>query len=61
MEEDGFEFSINMFQYLFLNIHNLALWLPSFILAALLRVITNKFHHQLIFPLCKLEEAIYSL
>jgi len=43
-----------MLKWLFLNLHNLALWLPAFFLAVLLRVITHKYHHQLIFPACKL-------
>ena len=42
-----------MFEWLFLNLHSLALWLPAFGLAALLRIITHKYHHQLIFPACE--------
>ncbi|KAG5643844.1 hypothetical protein DXG03_009575 [Asterophora parasitica] len=34
-----------------LNTHNLVLWSIPLVLAVLLRVITHKFHHQLIFPL----------
>jgi len=30
--------------------HNLALWVPAFALAVLLRVITSRWHHQLILP-----------
>ena len=32
---------------------NLVLWLPALGLAVLLRLITHKYHHQLIFPLCE--------
>jgi SulP family sulfate permease len=46
-------FSYSTFEWLFLNLHNLALWLPAFCLAVLLRVITHNYHHQLIFPACK--------
>lgn len=53
MEDDDFALTFEMFRFLFLDLHNLALWLPSFALAALLRVITHKYHHQLIFPICE--------
>jgi sulfate permease, SulP family len=36
----------------FLRGHNLVLWVPAFALAALLRVITSRWHHQLILPTC---------
>ncbi|KAF5375834.1 hypothetical protein D9615_008236 [Tricholomella constricta] len=35
---------------MFLSTHNLILWVIPLVLAVLLRVITHKFHHQLIFP-----------
>jgi len=54
LEDEGFSLSYSVFEWLFLNLHNLALWLPAFSLAVLLRVITHKYHHQLIFPTCKL-------
>jgi hypothetical protein len=56
MEEDDFGLTWDVFKFLFLDVHNLVLWLPAFVLAALLRVITitHKFHHQLIFPACEL-------
>ncbi|KAG6841586.1 hypothetical protein C0991_009342 [Blastosporella zonata] len=38
-------------QMMFLDTHNLTLWVIPLILAVLLRVITYKFHHQLIFPI----------
>ncbi|KAF9652510.1 hypothetical protein BDM02DRAFT_3089083 [Thelephora ganbajun] len=50
LEDENFSLSYGMFEWLFLNFHNLALWLPAFSLAVLLRIITHKFHHQLIFP-----------
>jgi SulP family sulfate permease len=56
MEDDDFELTFKTFKYLFLDAHNLALWIPSFALAATLRVITHKFHHQLIFPACNFSQ-----
>jgi sulfate permease, SulP family len=52
MTDDDFSLSIATFKYLVLNMHNLILWLPAFGLAVLLRIITHKWNHQLIFPLC---------
>ena len=54
MSDDDFELDLETFKYIFLNVGNLVLWLPAFCLAALLRVITHKWDHQLIFPICKL-------
>ncbi|KAI0694038.1 sulfate transporter family-domain-containing protein [Cytidiella melzeri] len=51
MAEDDFSLSFATFKYLVLNAHNLVLWLPAFLLAVLLRIITHKYNHQLIFPL----------
>ncbi|OCH91545.1 hypothetical protein OBBRIDRAFT_728492 [Obba rivulosa] len=51
MAEDDFSLSISTFKFLVLNAHNLSLWLPAFGLAILLRIITHKYHHQLIFPM----------
>lgn len=53
MSDDEFSFSLETFRYLVLDLHNLLLWLPAFVLAVLLRFITQKYHHQLIFPLCE--------
>ncbi|KAF9788413.1 sulfate transporter family-domain-containing protein [Thelephora terrestris] len=50
LKDEDFSLSYRMLQWLFLNLHNLVLWLPAFCLAILLRVITHKYHHQLIFP-----------
>ena len=52
MNDDEFTLSLETFKFLVLNLHNLVLWLPAFVLAVALRLITHKFHHQLIFPLC---------
>ncbi|CAE6475487.1 unnamed protein product [Rhizoctonia solani] len=49
-DEDGFQYTLDTFKLYFMNKHNLMLWLPAFGLAVLLRVITHRFHHQLIFP-----------
>ncbi len=47
------DFSLSLDTLLFfLRGHNLALWAPGFALAALLRVITSRWHHQLILPTC---------
>lgn len=53
MADDDFSLSVSTFKYLFLNAHNLALWAPAFCLAVLLRIITHRYEHQLIFPLCQ--------
>ncbi|KAF7789143.1 hypothetical protein EIP86_000080 [Pleurotus ostreatoroseus] len=49
--EEDFSLSLSTLKYLCLNVHTLVLWLPAFALAVLLRIITHKFHHQLIFPI----------
>ena len=53
MSDDDFSLSLETLKFFVLNAHNLALWLPAFGLAALLRLITHKWDHQLIFPICK--------
>ncbi|KAI0933274.1 hypothetical protein AcV7_004789 [Taiwanofungus camphoratus] len=58
MADDDFSLSVSTFKYLFLNAHNLALWAPAFCLAVLLRIITHRYEHQLIFPLYFLLIAI---
>ena len=52
MPEDDFTLSLETLKFFVLTARNLALWLPAFGLAALLRVITHKWDHQLIFPVC---------
>lgn len=51
LQDDEFSLSLDTFLF-FLRSHNLALWVPAFALAALLRVITSRWHHQLILPTC---------
>lgn len=51
MPDDDFDLTLSTFKFIFLNAHNLGLWVPSFGLAALLRVVTHKYDHQLIFPM----------
>ncbi|KAI0821728.1 sulfate transporter family-domain-containing protein [Trametes gibbosa] len=51
ISDDDFSLSLDTFKFLVLNAHNLILWLPAFGLAVLLRVITQKWEHQLIFPI----------
>jgi sulfate permease, SulP family len=52
INDDDFTMTWETFKFVFLNAHNLALWVIPLSLAVILRVITHKFHHQLIFPLC---------
>ena len=49
-DEGGFQYNLDTFKLYFLNKRNLTLWLPAFGLAVLLRVITHRVHHQLVFP-----------
>ncbi|KAH9943577.1 sulfate transporter family-domain-containing protein [Amylocystis lapponica] len=51
MADDDFALNLATFKFLLLNAHNLVLWVPALGLAALLRVITHKYEHQLIFPI----------
>ncbi|ETS64143.1 vacuole protein [Moesziomyces aphidis] len=48
--EDGFQYNLDTLRYFFQSGHMVALWLPPLLLAVLLRVITSRFHHPLIFP-----------
>ena len=48
--EDGFQYNLETLRYFFQSGHMVALWLPPLLLAVLLRVITSRFHHPLIFP-----------
>jgi sulfate permease, SulP family len=47
------DLSWSLLKLYFTDAHILALWTPAFALAVLLRIITHKFHHQLIFPICE--------
>ncbi|KAF8321334.1 hypothetical protein DL93DRAFT_2052151 [Clavulina sp. PMI_390] len=49
-EEDS-DFTWSLLKIYFTDTRILTLWVPAFTLAALLRVITHRYHHQLIFPL----------
>ncbi|KAH9994309.1 sulfate transporter family-domain-containing protein [Russula compacta] len=49
LKDDEFSLSLDTLLY-FWRGQNLALWAPAFALAALLRVITSRWHHQLILP-----------
>ena len=50
LKEEGFEYNMATLRLFFGSSHALALWLIPLALAILLRVITHRFHHQLIFP-----------
>ena len=51
--DDDFTFTLETLRKMFLETHSLTLWLLPLFLAVLLRVITHRYHHQLIFPLCE--------
>jgi sulfate permease, SulP family len=60
--EDELSFSLETFRLMFMQTHNLVLWTVPLTLAALLRVITAKVRHQLVFPACKSGRIfVYSL
>ncbi|KAH6901521.1 vacuole protein [Coprinopsis sp. MPI-PUGE-AT-0042] len=50
LSEDDLSFSLETFRIMFMQTHNLVLWTVPLALAALLRVITAKIRHQLVFP-----------
>lgn len=52
MSDDDFAYDMTTLR-IFFQPSNLALWVPALVLAVVLRVITHKYHHQLIFPICK--------
>jgi hypothetical protein len=52
-DEGGFQYNLDTFKLYFMNKRNLTLWVPAFALAVLLRIITHKVHHQLVFPMCR--------
>ncbi|KAJ7577964.1 sulfate transporter family-domain-containing protein [Mycena floridula] len=51
IDDDDFQMTVETFKFMFLDTHNLILWTLPLGLAILLRVITHKYNHQLIFPL----------
>ncbi|KAG8696459.1 hypothetical protein FRC09_008504 [Ceratobasidium sp. 395] len=50
-DDEGFQYDLPTFRKFFMDAHNLSLWVPAFALAVLLRVITHRVHHQLVFPI----------
>jgi SulP family sulfate permease len=62
MDDDEFNFfSLESLKAMFLDKENVTLWIIPLALAIVLRCITYKFHHQLIFPLCASLSKIYLL
>lgn len=59
--EDDFVIDLETLKFMFLDPHNLALWTVPLGLAILLRVITSKWSHQLIFPVCELLSPLHSI
>jgi sulfate permease, SulP family len=51
LQDDEFSLSLDTLLF-FTRSSNLVLWVPAFALAVLLRVITSRWHHQLILPTC---------
>lgn len=49
-DEEGFQYNMATFRKFFMDPHHLTLWVPAFALAVLLRIITHRVHHQLVFP-----------
>ncbi|KAG9091211.1 hypothetical protein FRC07_011893 [Ceratobasidium sp. 392] len=50
-DDEGFQYNIPTFRKFFLDPEVLQLWVPAFVLAVLLRVITHRVSHQLVFPI----------
>lgn len=53
ISEDDLGVDWKSIETIFLDTHNLVLWLLPLALAIVLRVITSRYHHQLIFPMCR--------
>jgi hypothetical protein len=51
-DEGGFQYNLKTLQFLFGSEHIMGLWMSALFLAVTLRFITERFHHQLIFPIC---------
>uniref|UniRef100_A0A0W0FIS6 Putative vacuole protein n=1 Tax=Moniliophthora roreri TaxID=221103 RepID=A0A0W0FIS6_MONRR len=49
--DDDFAYNWETFKLMFFNTHKLALWTIPLALAVLLRIITSKWKHQLVFPI----------
>lgn len=50
LKEEGFSYNLTTLKFFFESPHAIALWGIPLTLAILLRIITHRFHHQLIFP-----------
>lgn len=50
-EEGGFQYNFKMLQFLFGSGHIMGLWMSALFLAVALRILTERYHHQLIFPI----------
>jgi SulP family sulfate permease len=50
LKEEGFEYDLATLKLFFQSTHAILLWTIPLFLAILLRVITNFYHHQLVFP-----------
>lgn len=53
-EEGGFQYNLETLKFLFGSGHVFGLWMSALFLAVALRVLTERYHHQLIFPICML-------
>ncbi|EGO18456.1 hypothetical protein SERLADRAFT_454315 [Serpula lacrymans var. lacrymans S7.9] len=51
ISDDELTLTLSTLRFFLLNTHSLTLWVPPFSLAVLLRLITMKWRHQLVFPL----------
>ncbi|KAG8798649.1 hypothetical protein FRC16_006812 [Serendipita sp. 398] len=50
-EESGFEYNMKTLNFLFSDQRIMGLWMSALALAVILRIITEKYQHQLIFPI----------
>ena len=53
MGEEEADLSWRLLKIYFTDVRAITLWVPAFGLAVLLRVITHRWSHQLIFPACE--------
>ncbi|KAG6889465.1 hypothetical protein C0995_000992 [Termitomyces sp. Mi166 len=51
IDEEDFKMDRRMFETMFLDMENLAMWVVPLVLAVLLRVVTSRWNHQLILPM----------
>ncbi|KAI0727658.1 sulfate transporter family-domain-containing protein [Fomitopsis betulina] len=51
LPEDDFDFSLGTLRYMFFTGQNVLMWAPALALAVVLRAITHRLKHQLIFPM----------